>query len=437
MIKSEIMYCAVKIVILLSLTPFNRAVTFLPSIFWDTNNPILQRQYWNEVTKVKIHDRLTFVCPNEIIKIRGRDVKQGVYANGLYHNLYVKEIPEDATNFEEACDTSENSTAIFITNCDKPKEFYYKNIPINVNQAHPDLPKFKYGKNYMFFATSDGSMESIQPRNTTSKNCTMVFRIYFNTREEERPIYSCPLFDRKNVCQEEKPSEQKGSWEKEMSQNESKQSLPACKSGTPVKLNTTKTTDNNVIVSWQLPGNNECRYNITYYTVCYRENSTALCKEELVSGKKHSATLFKLSTGQKYYIKVRAHTSKGPGNYSKEITFETAKKNDPEISALQDKESASIHGTSVAIGFVIGFFLATVIAAAIWIFVTRIYNKKQKVFAEKNEEENEDKNNPNFYKGEDELNGVIELNTGYRESGQNWKLPAVEEENLHLYCSDA
>ena len=45
----------------------------------------------------------------------------------------------------------ENSTAIFITYCDKPKEFYYKNIPINVNQAHPDLPKFKYGKDYMFF----------------------------------------------------------------------------------------------------------------------------------------------------------------------------------------------------------------------------------------------------------------------------------------------
>ena len=98
-----------------------------------------------------------------------------------------------------------------------------------------------------------------------------------------------------------------------------------CKSGTPRKLNTTTTTENNVLVSWELPGNNEC--NITHYTICYRENSTALCKEELVSGKKLSATLCKLAAGQKYYIKVRAHTNKGPGNYSKEITFETAQKN--------------------------------------------------------------------------------------------------------------
>ena len=407
------MDCAVKIVILLSLTPFNRAVTFLPSIFWDTNNPVLQRQYWNEVIKVNIHDRLTFVCPNEIIKIRGRDVKQGVYGNGLYHNLYVKEILKNTTNYDEACDTSENSTAIFITNCDKPKELYYKNIPINVNQAHPDLPKFKYGKDYMFFATSDGSMESMQPRNTTSRNCTMVFRIHFNTREEERPIYSCPLFNRRNVCEEKKPSEQK-----------------ECKSETPTELNTT-TTDDNVIVSW-LPGNNEC--NITYYTICYRENSTAHCKEELVSREKHSTTLYKLAAGQKYYIKVRAYTNKGPGNYSKEIIFQTAQNKDPEISALQDKESSSIDGKSIAIGFVIGVFVTAVIAVAIWIFITRIYNRKKE---EKKEKENADKNNPNFYKGEDELNGVIELNTGYRESGQNWKLPAVEEENLHLYCSDA
>ena len=55
---------------------------------------------------MKIHDRLTFICPNEIIKIRGRDVKQGAYANGLYHNLYVKEIPENMTNYDEACDAS-------------------------------------------------------------------------------------------------------------------------------------------------------------------------------------------------------------------------------------------------------------------------------------------------------------------------------------------
>jgi hypothetical protein len=45
----------------------------------------------------------------------------------------------------------ENSTAFFLTRCDKPKDFHYRNIPINVNQAHKDVPVFEYGKDYMFF----------------------------------------------------------------------------------------------------------------------------------------------------------------------------------------------------------------------------------------------------------------------------------------------
>ncbi len=55
---------------------------------------------------MKIHDRITFICPYEIIKIRGSETEQGVYIDGLYQNLYVKEVPADITNFDGACDTS-------------------------------------------------------------------------------------------------------------------------------------------------------------------------------------------------------------------------------------------------------------------------------------------------------------------------------------------
>ena len=55
------------------------------------------------MVNVKIFDFISFVCPNENIKLGGTE-KTGM--DSLYHNLYVKEIPADIKNFEGACDTS-------------------------------------------------------------------------------------------------------------------------------------------------------------------------------------------------------------------------------------------------------------------------------------------------------------------------------------------
>jgi hypothetical protein len=89
----------------------------------------------------------------------------------------------------------------------------------------------------------------------------------------------------------------------------------------PQELNTKRTTGNKVSVSWQHPSNITC--NITYYTVCYRENLTEPCREVLAPEKQRNVTLCELTADQKYIVQVRAHTAKGPGNYSNEKTFET------------------------------------------------------------------------------------------------------------------
>ena len=52
---------------------------------------------------MKIYDFITFVCPNDIIKIRG---SEGMNTDGRFQNLYVKEVPADIKNFDGACDTS-------------------------------------------------------------------------------------------------------------------------------------------------------------------------------------------------------------------------------------------------------------------------------------------------------------------------------------------
>ena len=52
---------------------------------------------------MKIYDFITFVCPNDIIKIRG---SEQMNTDGRFQNLYVKEVPADIKNFDGACDTS-------------------------------------------------------------------------------------------------------------------------------------------------------------------------------------------------------------------------------------------------------------------------------------------------------------------------------------------
>ncbi|XP_028393711.1 uncharacterized protein LOC114518025 [Dendronephthya gigantea] len=401
--------------LLFCVLPWSRA-TYLPSIFWDTTNPILQKWYWHEVIQVKIYDIITFVCPNNNLRMRGREKR---IANELYHNLYVKEVPSNITNFDGVCDTGENSTAKFITKCDKPKELNYQDIQINLNQADPLLPKFEYGRDYMFFATSNGRQASLE---TTSKNCTIVFRIHFVKPKTKVPFPSCPLFGRKQVC--EQPAKTA----------KPKPKTKDCKGMIPQELNGT-TTSNSISVTWQPPSKLTC--NITNYTVSFRGNTSESWAS--ISGlEKPYHTIDGLAAGNRYGIKVRANTPEGPCDYCEEKIFKTKTiiSTPPNISAQKDDKNISIDGTSVAIGFVVGMFFSAILVLAFWVFINRVYKRKFKVNKKKDvKEDSTSRNNPTYCKG-DSLNEALKQNDGYRESGQNWKLPPLPEENLHLYVSD-
>lgn len=107
-----------------------------------------------------------------------------------------------------------------------------------------------------------------------------------------------------------------------------------CTKATPQNVKT-KVTNNDVEVSWELDGNKQC--NVTFFTVSYRVNTTEEWDEVLVPGKRQSTTLTQLTADHKYIVKVRAHTAKGPGNYSKEIVFKTDKENGRFLAAHMRK----------------------------------------------------------------------------------------------------
>ena len=52
---------------------------------------------------MKIYDTITFVCPHKIIRMVGGETMR--IEDELYHNLYVKEVPSNITNFDGVCDT--------------------------------------------------------------------------------------------------------------------------------------------------------------------------------------------------------------------------------------------------------------------------------------------------------------------------------------------
>ena len=89
----------------------------------------------------------------------------------------------------------------------------------------------------------------------------------------------------------------------------------------PEELNTTVTAKNNVIVTWENPRKIRC--NITFYTVCYRENMTQPCQEILAPAKQRRVTLCDMAADKSYFIQVRAHTDKGPSEYCEKKTFKT------------------------------------------------------------------------------------------------------------------
>lgn len=400
--------------IILYALSISQAAYYLPAIIWNPSNPILQKQYWQEVIKVAHFDVLTFICPHNVIQMIGRDSR--ISPRKLYYNLYAKEISPNMENFDGACDTKGLTS---IMHCNKPDEFQHQDITVNTVQAHNWLPTLEYGKDYMFFSTSDGTMESL---NTNSTNCSMIFRIHFVYSNETRPKPSCSLFGRKKVCEKEvKPTPVVSDID--------------CTKVVPQEINITNITDTTIGIKWQKL--NESRCNITFFGICYRESESEACTEIVVQSSQSTTILKHLTYNTQYRIRMRAHTCKGSGDYSEEILGRTS---GLDAVAIERKEckKVSIDATSICIGIAVGVVVGIATALCVgclrqW-YITRrqkCKDDKEKYHTTTNAEICKDDD----HEKEDEPERIA-LNIGYRESGQNWKLPKINE-NHALYSSDA
>lgn len=94
--------------------------------------------------------------------------------------------------------------------------------------------------------------------------------------------------------------------------------------GFPQNLHSEGTTSTSVQLSWQPPVLAERNGLITKYTLLYRDiNIPLLPMEQLIVPADTTLTLSGLKPDTTYDVKVRAHTSKGPGPYSPSVQFRT------------------------------------------------------------------------------------------------------------------
>nr|XP_056722658.1 receptor-type tyrosine-protein phosphatase delta isoform X11 [Euleptes europaea] len=95
-------------------------------------------------------------------------------------------------------------------------------------------------------------------------------------------------------------------------------------SGFPQNLHSESATSSSVLLTWQPPILSERNGNITKYTLLYRDINVALHPTEvLVVPADTIMTLSGLKPDTTYDVKIRAHTSKGPGPYSPSVQFRT------------------------------------------------------------------------------------------------------------------
>ncbi|NXF90943.1 PTPRD phosphatase, partial [Eubucco bourcierii] len=95
-------------------------------------------------------------------------------------------------------------------------------------------------------------------------------------------------------------------------------------SGFPQNLHSESSTSTSVQLTWQMPLLAERNGIITKYTVLYRDINVAYQPVELpVVPADTTVTLSGLKPDTTYDVKVRAHTSKGPGPYSPSVQFRT------------------------------------------------------------------------------------------------------------------
>ncbi|NXP14867.1 PTPRD phosphatase, partial [Thinocorus orbignyianus] len=95
-------------------------------------------------------------------------------------------------------------------------------------------------------------------------------------------------------------------------------------SGFPQNLHSESSTSTSVQLTWQMPLLAERNGIITKYTILYRDINVAYQPVELaVVPADTTMTLSGLRPDTTYDVKVRAHTSKGPGPYSPSVQFRT------------------------------------------------------------------------------------------------------------------
>ncbi|NWX32886.1 PTPRD phosphatase, partial [Notiomystis cincta] len=95
-------------------------------------------------------------------------------------------------------------------------------------------------------------------------------------------------------------------------------------SGFPQNLHSESSTSTSVQLTWQMPLLAERNGIITKYTILYRDINVAYQPVELpVFPADTTMTLSGLKPDTTYDVKVRAHTSKGPGPYSPSVQFRT------------------------------------------------------------------------------------------------------------------
>ena len=92
-------------------------------------------------------------------------------------------------------------------------------------------------------------------------------------------------------------------------------------SNVPWDIHVTNNTSSSLNVTWQPPLNTDNA--VAHYLICYRTSKSQKCRTQLVEGHARSAILENLNASTEYFIRVRAVTCKGPGNYSEEISHKT------------------------------------------------------------------------------------------------------------------
>ena len=92
----------------------------------------------------------------------------------------------------------------------------------------------------------------------------------------------------------------------------------------PRDVEMTAVTTSSMTISWKEP--QTIASNITYYSICYRKSLIQACRTKIVESQTRSAILENLDSSTNYKIRVRAHTSIGPGPYSMDISQNTKSK---------------------------------------------------------------------------------------------------------------